>query len=118
MATPVEIAVRTYIKAAETRDKAERDALLHACFAETVRFVTRSTVVRGHAALVAMFDTFYADPTVAGVKVTTRIDAVGSTFRYGSIVEFRDGRTTEFFDTGEIDADGKIVTMLVFAGPL
>jgi len=118
MTTPVETAVRTYIEAAEARDKSKRDALLRACFAEDARFVTRSTVVRGHAALVAMFDAFYADPNNAGVKLTTRVDAVGSTFRYGSIVEFRDGRTAEFFDAGEIDADGKIVTMLVFAGPL
>src|SRR4051812_4023955 len=118
MATPVETAALTYIKAAETRDKTERDKLLGACFAETGRFVTRSTVVDGLAALCAMFDAFYADPQVAGVKLTTRVDAVGATFRYGSIVEFRDGRTPEFFDAGEIDAEGKIVTMLVFAGPL
>jgi hypothetical protein len=35
-----------------------------------------------------------------------------------SIVERRDGTSIEFFDAGEIDADGRIATLLVFAGPL
>jgi hypothetical protein len=33
-------------------------------------------------------------------------------------VERRDVGELEFFDAGEIDADGRIVTLLVFAGPL
>jgi len=46
------------------------------------------------------------------------IDAAGTTFRYRSIVERRDGTSIEVFDAGEIDAEGRIATLLVFSGPL
>ena len=35
-----------------------------------------------------------------------------------TIVERRDGTSIEFFDAGEFDADGRIATLLAFAGPL
>ena len=50
--------------------------------------------------------------------MASAIDAAGTTFRYRSIVERSDGTSTEFFDAGEIDADGRITTLLVFTGPL
>jgi hypothetical protein len=53
-----------------------------------------------------------------GFRVASVIDAAGTTFRYRSIVQRRDGTSVEFFDAGEIDADGRIATLLVFAGPL
>jgi len=46
------------------------------------------------------------------------VDAAGTTFRYRTVVDRRDGTALEFFDAGEIDADGRICTLLVFAGPL
>ncbi|MEO7731038.1 MAG: nuclear transport factor 2 family protein [Kofleriaceae bacterium] len=118
MPSLVETAVQTYVRAAEERDPAARAKLLEACFAEDCRFVTRSGVIRGRAGVDAMFARFFADPENLGFRLTSVIDAVGTTFRYGSIVERRDGTGTEFFDAGEIDADGRITTMLVFTGPL
>lgn len=118
MATPVELAVATYIRASGERDDAERRRLLEACFAEDGRFVTRSTVLRGPAAVDAMLARFLADPQFVQFRVASAIDAVGTTFRYRAIAERRDGTTLEFFDAGEIGADGRITTMLVFAGPL
>ena len=50
--------------------------------------------------------------------MASAIDTVGTTFRYRSIVENRDGSTVELFDAGELDADGRIATLLVFSGPL
>jgi hypothetical protein len=118
MPSPVETAVQTYIRAGEERDPAVRAKLIEACFAENGRFVTRSGVLHGRAAVEAMITRFFSDPKVLGFRMLSVVDAVGTTFRYRSVVDFRDGTTTEFFDAGEIDADGKISTMLVFAGPL
>jgi hypothetical protein len=65
-----------------------------------------------------MLDRFLGDAENAGIRMASAVDAAGTTFRYRSYVVRRDGRELEFFDAGEIDADGKIVTLLVFAGPL
>jgi hypothetical protein len=54
VATPVEVAVDAYIRASGERDDATRRRLLEACFAADGRFVTRSTVLRGRAAVDAM----------------------------------------------------------------
>lgn len=118
MSQAVEVAARTYIRAVEEADPAERARLLEACFAEDARLVTRSRVLRGRGEIDAMIARFLADPQVAGIRVASAVDAAGTTFRYRSFVDFRDGRSVEFFDAGEIDSDGKIATLLVFAGPL
>jgi hypothetical protein len=118
MPTPVETAVQNYIRAAGERDPVARRKLLEACLAEDGRIVTRSSVIRGRAGVDAMIARFHADPKAPWFRLTSAIDAVGSTFRYQSVVEDRDGATLEFFDAGEIDADGRISTLLVFAGPL
>lgn len=118
MATPVEVAVETYVRAAGERDPATRARLLAACFAEDGRLVTRSGVLRGPAAVDAMIARFHADPQLRGFRLASVIDAAGTTFRYRVIVERQDGTLVEGFDAGEIDADGRIATLLVFAGSL
>jgi hypothetical protein len=118
MPSVVENAVQTYVRAVGERDPAARAKLIEACFAEDGRVVARSSVIRGRAGVDAMIARFLADPQMLGFHLASVIDAAGTTFRYRSIVERRDGTTVEFFDAGEIDADGKIATLLVFAGPL
>lgn len=118
MPSPVEIAVQRYVAAAAERDPAARAKLLEACFADDGRVVARSRVIRGRAAVDAMIARFHADPQVVGFRLASAIDASGTTFRYRSIVENSDGTSTEVFDAGEIDADGRITTLLVFTGPL
>ncbi|HEY5951760.1 MAG TPA: hypothetical protein VIV40_39970 [Kofleriaceae bacterium] len=118
MSSPVETAVQTYVRAAGERDPAARAKLIAACFAEDGRIVTRSGVIRGHAAVDAMIARFHADPQILGFRLASAIDAVGTTFRYRSVVLRRDGTSIEIFDAGEIDADGRITTLLVFTGPL
>lgn len=112
--SPVETAVRTYLRAAAERDPAERAKLLEACFAEDVRFVTRSGVIRGRAGIDAMLVRGLDDP----FRLASAVDAAGTTFRFRTVVTRRDGSTIEFFDAGEIDAEGRISTILVFSGPL
>lgn len=118
MPTPVETAVHTYIRAAEERDPAARARMLEACLADNIRFVTRSSVIHGRAGVDAMIARFHADPTMRRFRLTSVVDAVGTTFRYRSVAERHDGTGIEFFDAGEIDAEGRISTLLVFAGPL
>jgi len=118
MPSAVETAVQTYIRAAAERDPVARAQLLAACLAEDVRFVTRSSVIRGRAGIDAMLSRALADPQILGFRMASAIDAAGTTFRYRSIVERRDGTSLEFFDAGEIDADGRIATILAFTGPL
>jgi hypothetical protein len=116
--SPVELAVQTYICAAGERDPATRARLLEACIAEAARLVTRSAVIRSRAGIDAMIARFLGDPENLGFRLTSAIDAAGSTFRYRSVALRRDGSELEFFDAGEVDTDGRIVTLLVFAGPL
>lgn len=116
MASPVETAVATYIQVFSERDPQARAAMLDACFAENGRFVTRTRDMRGRAAIAAMATQLFADPAVAGVRVLA-LDAQGTTFRFRSVVEKRDGTTAEFFDAGEIGADGRIALIFTFAGP-
>ena len=118
MPSPVETAVETYIRASGERDPAARAKLLAACFAEDGRLVTRSGVIRGRAGVDAVLARFLGDPQNLGFHLASVVDAAGTTFRYRSIVDRRDGTTIEFFDAGEIDADGRISTLLVFRGPL
>lgn len=61
---------------------------------------------------------FLADPRLSRIRVTSAIDARGTTFRYRAVAEFRDGTSLESFDAGESDADGRIALILTFAGPL
>lgn len=114
----VRTAVESYIRAATERDPDARAALLEACFAEDGRMVTRSREIRGRRAIAEMLTRFLADPEVADVRVTSDVDASGTTFRFHSVIEKRDGTLLDGFDAGEIDEDGKIRLILTFAGPL
>lgn len=118
MPSPVEVAVDTYIRAASERDPRARAELLEACFAEEGRMVTPSREIRGRAALAEMLDRFLSSPDVLGIRVTSAVDARGTTFRYRAVADMKDGRSLEAFDAGEIDEEGRIRLILTFAGPL
>jgi hypothetical protein len=118
MRSAVEVAVDTYILASQEGDAAVRAQLLEACFAEDGRMVTRSRELRGRAALAAELARAHADAKFAGIRVISKIDAQGTTFRYRAVADFRDGPSVEAFDAGEIDESGRISLILTFAGPL
>jgi len=118
MPSPVEKAVDTYVRAWSEADPAVRAKLIEECFAAEGRIVMRSREIRGRAALAEMMTRFLADPQLPRVRVTSAIDAGGTTFRFRAVVERRDGTRLESFDAGEIDADGRISLLLTFAGPL
>jgi hypothetical protein len=118
MASAVEIAVETYIRMWSEPDPAVRATMLAACFAADGRMVTRSREIRGRTAFADLMTNILADPQLLRIRVISAIDAKGTTFRFRSVVERRDGTTPESFDAGQIDADGRISLLLTFAGPL
>ena len=118
MASAVEIAVDTYIRAAKERDPVVRARLLEACFAEDGRMVTPGRELRGRSAIADMLTRVHADPQFLSIRMLSAIDARGTTFRYRAVVDMRDGTSAEAFDAGEIDASGRISLILTFAGPL
>jgi hypothetical protein len=118
MPQPVEIAVDTYIRAWSERDPAVRATMIEACFAADGRIVAHHNEIRGRAALAAAMAKFLADPQVLRIRVTSAIDARGTTFRFRVMTDRRDGSSLESFDAGEIDAEGRISLLLTFGGAL
>jgi hypothetical protein len=118
MPNAVELAVSAYVQACTGRDPIVRARLLESCLAADVRMVTRSREIRGRAALVEELERSLVDPRLLRIRMISAIDALGTTFRYRALAEFRDGTSAEAFDAGEIDAEGRISLLLTFAGPL
>jgi hypothetical protein len=118
MPSAVQVAVDTYIRAALERDPVVRAELLEMCFADGGRMVTQGRQLRGRAEIGEMLARAHADPQLLGIRVTSVVDARGTTFRYRAVSDMRDGTSVEVFDAGEIDADGRISLILTFAGPL
>jgi hypothetical protein len=52
------------------------------------------------------------------VRITSVVDAVGTTFRFRASIDRHDGKSLELFDAGEIDETGRIVLILTFVDPL
>ncbi len=118
MSYAVEVAVATYVRAANERDADERASLLEACFAKDVRLVSPSREIRGRDALSREIARLLADPAVVAVRLDGIVDAGVTTFRFRSRVERRDGKSQVFVDAGEVDATGRIALILTFAGDL
>ena len=118
MRSPVEVAVDKYIRAWSERDPVARFGLLEGCFAANGRIVQRSGETKGRAELAEMIEQFVADPQWLRVRITSAIDAVGTTFRFRAAIDRHDGTTLELFDAGEIDGTGRIALILTFVDPL
>src|SRR5664279_3456308 len=80
--------------------------------------VTRSGEIRGRARLTEELNRFLSDPQLLRVRVTSAVDAEGTTFRFRAVADFSNGTSAEAFDAGQIDEDGRIALILTFAGPL
>jgi hypothetical protein len=114
--SPTEIAVRAYAAAWQEPDDTIRAQMIDAFFAEDGRLVTGGTPICGRAALAKMMATFRADPRGMTARLVEPLDVQGRLFRFRAVVEHRDGTVAESFDAGEVDADGRISTLLTFNG--
>ena len=117
MASATEAAARTYAAAWQEPDPDHRARMIEDCFAVDGRIVTSGDGIRGRAELAAAISELRADPRGLAVKLLEPIDVQGRKFRLHSIVEQRDGSATRFFDAGEVDADGRITTLITFREP-
>jgi hypothetical protein len=120
MPSSTEIAAEAYVAAWREPDAAARGRLIEACFAAEGRIVSPGAVIRGRAALAAAIDHLFADPRGLSVRLVGAIDVQGPIFRLRAVVEDGDGRIVfDGFDAAEVDADGRIVTLLAFgASPI
>jgi len=117
MSSQTQIAAQTYVAAWQESDAAARVPLIDACFAVDGRIVSRSTVIRGRAALAASISDFFSDPRGLSARLVSAIDAQDPIFRFRAVVEDRDGRIVfDGFDAAEVDADGRIALLLTFGG--
>jgi len=118
MPTPTEIAARTYAAAWQEPDAAKRLEMIEACWATDGRLVTPSGGFRGRAALAKAMDAFRADPRGMTARIAEgSLDIQGVVFRFRSELEHRDGTIVPGFDAGEVDAEGRITTLITFNGP-
>lgn len=116
---PCEQAVRRYIDAWFEPDRGRRAELLAACFADDARIAIADRVIRGRGELAAAIDAFQADPRRLAARLTSPIDADGTTFRFRALFTLPDGRRhSELIDFGEIDGDGRIANLFTFEEPL
>jgi hypothetical protein len=119
MSSPVETAARRYIDACTNPDPKERARLLEAAFAENGRFVSPSAALRGRTAVLEAIERFANDPRGLRARIVSAVHCQALTFRFRSVIETPDGAyVDEFLDTGEVDSEGRIVTLFSFRGPL
>lgn len=118
MASVLRSTVETYIRAWGERDPSLRAQLIEQCFAVDGRIVTRSREIRGRQAFADAAARLHADPLFERIRVTSALDAQGTTFRVRAVAERGDGTAPEAFDAGQVDANGQICLVLTFAGPL
>lgn len=116
---PSEQAVRRYIDAWFEPDRERRAQLLEACFAADGRIAIADRVIRGRDELAATIDAFQVDPRRLTARLTSPIDADGTTFRFRALFTLPDGqRHSELIDIGEVDGEGRIATLYTFEEPL
>jgi hypothetical protein len=118
--TRAEAAARKYVEM-WTRldlDRDARRALLDACWAADGRIVARGMTIRGREAVWASMEGFFANLNGRKNRLTSEIDANDNSFRFRAALDNPDGASLEVHDIGEIDADGRIVVIYTFNGPL
>jgi hypothetical protein len=114
----VEDAVRAYVAAWTERDPARRAQLLETCWADTGRLVTSANQYVGRAALSDAITSVLARMPNISIRLTSPIDVQGQLFRMRGVVEAGDGAAIGTnVDAGEVDADGRIATLLTFTEP-
>ncbi len=109
--------VSTYVRAWHERDEAPRRRLLEQSWAEAGVYADPNSTIEGRDALVEAIADFHKNRPDVRIEVRSRIDAFGRHFRFvwatvdGSGEVLREG-----IDVGQIDDDGRIVSILGFFG--
>ena len=112
----VRSSIESYIAAWNERDSEARARLIERACADDFRLLTTGRCIRGREALNAAIADFQKRRPGERARLTSAIEIYASTFRYVGVVEGEGGTPAENLDTGEHDAEGRIVLILTFAG--
>jgi hypothetical protein len=113
----VRSSIEAYIAAWNEHDPEERARLLERACADDFRILTPGRCFRGRAGLDALIAEFQKRRPGDRACLRSAVEIHESTFRYVGVVESEGGaQLGENLDTGEHDAEGRLVLVLTFAG--
>ena len=112
----VRSSIDAYIAAWNERDSEARARLIERACADDLRIVTPGRCIRGRAGLHALIAELQKRRPGVRARLTSAVEIFASTFRYVGAVEGEGGALVENLDTGEHDAEGRILLILTFAG--
>ena len=113
----VRSSIEAYVAAWNEREPEARARLVERACAEDFRLVTPGRCIRGRAAFDAFIADFQKRRPGDRARLASVVEIHESTFRYLGVVESEGGGpAAETLDTGEHDADGRLLLVLTFAG--
>ncbi len=112
----VRSSIEAYVAAWNEHDSEARARLVERACAHEFRLLTPGRCIRGRAGLDALIAEFQKRRPDARARLTSAVEIHESTFRYVGVVEGEGGAPPENLDTGEHDAEGRILLVLTFAG--
>jgi hypothetical protein len=112
----VRSSIEAYVAAWNERDPEVRARLIERACADDFRLLTSGRCIRGRAGLAALIAEFQARRPGHRARLASAVEVHESTFRYLGAVESEGSAPLENLDTGEHDAEGRILLVLTFAG--
>ena len=97
-----------------------RTKLLAQAWAKDGRYRDPGVDLKGVDALAQHMGEFITRFPKAQIVATSKLDTFGAVYRVAWVLHFNDGATPDLegFDCGELDAEGRLVSLLSFFGPL
>src|SRR5512140_1195128 len=112
----VRSSIEAYVAAWNEHDPEARARLGERACADDFRIITPGRCVRGRAGLEALIAEFQKRRPGDRARLTSAVEIHETTFRYVGVVESEGGAPVENLDTGEHDAEGRILLVLTFPG--
>lgn len=112
----VRSSIEAYVAAWNEHDPEARGRLVERACADDFRILTPGRCMRGRAGLDALIAEFQKRRPGDRARLASVVEIHESTFRYVGVVESEGSAPVETLDTGEHDAEGRILLVLTFAG--
>jgi hypothetical protein len=109
--------VSTYVRAWHERDEVTRRRLLEQTWAEGGVYTDPGGTIEGREALIEAIADFHQRRPSVRIEVRSAIDGFGRHFRFvWATVDEGGGVLREGIDVGQLDEDGRIVSIIGFFG--
>ena len=109
--------VDTYVRAWHERDVTIRRRLLQESWAASGVYVDAGSTIDGLDALVDAIDEFHERRPGVRIEVRSVIDGFGPHFRFvWATIDDQGAVLREGVDVGQLDADGRIASIIAFSG--